>query len=229
VSAGLPMSFIDNPEVRKTVLMTAECGQNYIRTKPSGVKEPTLSHHPFTTKIIPKLDHLIDDKNMGKTREMTRDLTSAVFSDRWTIVNHHPIVNIIMVVRSLYTLRDSIDTMGQEKTMDFIDDLILEHIKEIGEDRVLLPCSESPCENTWSIEGWIHSNRRNRIGQKFVERLVRNHTNLKLEQRLEMYEAGLFPWDIEMTIEDPVSDDDDAPPHRVSDFESESESEQESD
>ncbi len=36
---------------------------------------------------------------------------------------------------------------------------------------------------------WIKTffNRRNRLGQKFVERLVRTHTNLKLEQRLEMY------------------------------------------
>ncbi len=56
---------------------------------------------------------------------------------------------------------------------------------------------------------------------------MRNHTNLKLEQCLEMYEDGLFPWDIEMTVE--VSDDDDGSPHRVSDSESESESEQESD
>ena len=44
VSPGIPMSFFDNPEVRKAVLMTSECGQNYIRTKPGGVKEPTLSH-----------------------------------------------------------------------------------------------------------------------------------------------------------------------------------------
>ena len=79
-----------------------------------------------------------------------------------------------------------------------------------------------------SIEGWIHSNRRNRLGQKLVERLVCTHTNLKLEQRLEMYETGLFPWDIEMTVEEPVSDDD-SPPHRDSDSESESESEQDSD
>jgi hypothetical protein len=67
---------------------------------------------------------LIDDKNMGKMREMTRDLTTAMFSDGWTVVNHHPIVNIIMGVRSLHTLRSSIDTMGQEKTMDFIVALI---------------------------------------------------------------------------------------------------------
>jgi hypothetical protein len=72
------MRFFDNPEVRKAILMTVEYGQNYIRTKPGGVKEPTLPHHTFfTTKLIPKLDRLIDDKNMGKMREMTRDLTSA--------------------------------------------------------------------------------------------------------------------------------------------------------
>jgi hypothetical protein len=100
---------------------------------------------------------------------------------------------------------------------------------------VLLSCSTSACEHSLSIEGWIHSNRRPsdrtcfRIGQKFVERLVCTHTNLKLEQRLEMYEAGLLPWDIEMTVEEPVSDDDDGPPHRVSDCESESKSKEDSD
>ena len=31
-------------------------------------------------------------------------------------------------------------------------------------------------------------------------------------QRLEMYEAGLLPWDIEMTVEEPVSDDEDGVP-----------------
>ncbi len=75
VSVGIPMSFFDNPEVRKTVLMTTECGQNYIRTKPGGVKEPTLSYHTFfTTKVIPKLDKLIDDKNMGKDTSLGKGL-----------------------------------------------------------------------------------------------------------------------------------------------------------
>jgi hypothetical protein len=102
--SGLPMSFFDNPEVLKTVLMTVECGQNYIRTKPGGVNE--LSHHTFfTTKLIPKLDKMIDDKNIGKMRSMSRELAAVLFSDGWTAVNHHAIVNIIMVVRSQHTLR----------------------------------------------------------------------------------------------------------------------------
>ena len=87
--------------------MTAECATNYITTKPGGVKETTLTHRTFfTTKLIPKLDEFIDNKNMGKMREMTQ-VATAVFSDGWTDVNHHPIVNIIMGVRSLHTLRAS--------------------------------------------------------------------------------------------------------------------------
>ena len=116
VTTVFPMIFFNNEEVRKAVLMTAECGENYIMTKPGGVKETTLSYRTFfTTKLIPKLDKLIDDKNMGKMRTMTQDLTAAVFSDGWTAVNHHPIVNIVMGVRSLHTLRSSIDTMSESE------------------------------------------------------------------------------------------------------------------
>jgi hypothetical protein len=54
---------------------------------------------------------------------------------------------------------------------------------------------------------------------------VCTHTNLQLENRLEVYEAGMFPWDLEMTVEEPLSDDEheDGVPHCVSDSESESE------
>jgi hypothetical protein len=144
------MSFFDNKEVRKTVRMTGECGENYIRTNPGGVKETTLTHHTFfTTKVIPKLDKLIDDKNMGKMRDMTEELATAVFSDGWTTVDHHPIVNIMMGVRSLTSLRASIETMGEEKTMDFLAVLIVEHIKQIGEDRVFVVCMDGSCKGVF--------------------------------------------------------------------------------
>jgi hypothetical protein len=54
---------------------------------------------------------------------------------------------------------------------------------------------------------------------------VRTHTNLQLDHRLELYEAGMLPWDLEMTVEEPLSDDEDEDgvPHSVSDSESESE------
>ena len=51
------------------------------------------------------------------------------------------------------------------------------------------------------------------------------HTNLQLEHRLELYEGGMLPWALEMTVEEPLSDDEDEDgvPHCVSDSESESE------
>ena len=75
----------------------------------------------------------------------------------------------------------------------------------------------------------MHSKRRNRFGQEIVESLVRTDTNLKLEQRLESYESGLLVWDIEMMVEEALSDDEDGTPNSVSDSESESESEKDSD
>jgi hypothetical protein len=72
---------------------------------------------------------------------------------------------------------------------------------------VLLPCSAAACEHSWSIEDWIHSKRRNRLGQAIVERLVRTHTNLQLELRLELEKLAQLPWDIEMVIEEPLSED----------------------
>ncbi len=88
---------------------------------------------------------------------------------------------------------------------------------------MFLPCSASVCEYRWSIEDSIHSKRRNRLGQELVERLVRTHVNLKLEQSLEVYESGMLPWDIEMTVEESLSDDEDGVPDCVSDSETETE------
>ena len=64
---------------------------------------------------------------------------------------------------------------------------------------VFLPCSVSACEHRWSIEDSIHSKS----------------------------EDGMLPWDIQMTVEDPLSDDKDGVPHDV--FDSESESDKDSD
>jgi hypothetical protein len=112
--------------------------------------------------------------------------------------------------------------------MDFIDSLILEHIKEIDKKQGT-PTLFCIGMRTYLVDRGLDPLKQEKQDRsKTCDRLVHTHTNLKLEQRLEMYQSGLLPWDIEMTVENPVSDDDDGPPHRVSDSESESESEQNS-
>jgi hypothetical protein len=75
-----------------------------------------------------------------------------------------------------------------------------------------LSCSASGCEHAWSIEGWIHSKKRNRLGQTNVERLVRSHTNLLLEALLEDWQDEILPWDIELIIEEPEPEPDTTEP-----------------
>jgi len=54
------------------------------------------------------------------------------------------------------------------------------HLQWAAVRLLALTCSASGCERSWSVEDWIHSKKRNRLGQLTVERLVRCHTNLLL-------------------------------------------------
>ncbi len=80
-------------------------------------------------------------------------------------------------------------------------------------------------DSSKSWETWKWLIKKSTFILDLVERLVSTHTNLQLEHRLELYEAGMLPWDLEMTVEEPLSDDEDEDgvPHCVSDSESESE------
>jgi hypothetical protein len=75
--------------------------------------------------------------------------------------------------------------------------------------------SVSVCEYYWSIEGWIHSQRRNRLDQKLVEKLVRTHTNLVLRESLDDVLRDLLPWDIEFVIDEPVDQKEEEPESQV--------------
>ncbi len=63
-------------------------------------------------------------------------------------------------------------------------------------------CSASVCEHSWSIEGWIHSKRRNRLSQELVERILRSHTKMTLRESLDTDLHHLLPWDIDLVIDE---------------------------
>ena len=72
-------------------------------------------------------------------------------------------------------------------------------------------CSASACEHCWSIEGWIHSKRRNSLHQTLVEKLVRSHTNLVLRESLDDSLHHLLPCDIELIIDETVDQTEEEP------------------
>jgi hypothetical protein len=71
--------------------------------------------------------------------------------------------------------------------------------------------SASACEHCWSIEGCIHSKRRNRLHQTLVEKLVRAHANLVLRESLDDALHHLLPWDIELIIDETVDQTEEEP------------------
>ncbi len=60
-----------------------------------------------------------------------------------------------------------------------------------------------------AVTGWIHSKKRNRLGQALVERLVRTHTNMILEENMLDWRATVFPWEDDMIIDEPDSESED--------------------
>ena len=72
-------------------------------------------------------------------------------------------------------------------------------------------CSVSTCEDCWSIEGWIHSKRKNKLHLTSVAKLVRTHTNLVLRESLDDTLYHLLPWDIELIIDEPVDEPEEEP------------------
>ena len=82
----------------------------------------------------------------------------------------------------------------------------VEHLQWAQQRLTALACSASACEHSWSIEGWIHSKKRNRLGQLNMERLVRAHTNIILEAVLKDWAPHVLPWEIEMVIDEPEED-----------------------
>jgi hypothetical protein len=72
-------------------------------------------------------------------------------------------------------------------------------------------CSASVCEQCWSIEGWIHSKRRNKLHQNLIEKLVRTHTNLVLRESLDDTLHHLLPWDIDLVIDEAVDEPEEEP------------------
>ena len=69
-----------------------------------------------------------------------------------------------------------------------------------------LGCSASPCEHSWSIEGWIHNARRNRMKQDTVEMMVKFHSNLMLEAAARNWDDSVFVWEDAMIVEDPEAE-----------------------
>ena len=129
------------------------------------------NHTFFTTKLIPKLYKFIDNKNMGKMREMTHELTTAVLSDGCGM---NPSFVIVLITPLRWSPGLPVNrTHSLESSTTRIHSLV-NRSHSLALKVVLLSCSTLSYEYIWSIEDWIHSKWRNRLGQDLVDRLLKS-------------------------------------------------------
>ena len=62
-------------------------------------------------------------------------------------------------------------------------------------------------ETNWSIRGWMQEKRYSSRSLALVDSLVRLHSNLVLEPRMQAFEACTVPWDADCKIAEPPSDE----------------------
>ncbi len=71
-----------------------------------------------------------------------------------------------------------------QHVMDEKGQVLFDNLAWFAKKLCLVMTSDSVCEHMWSIEGWIHNKRRNRLAQPNVERAVCAHGNLVLRKAI---------------------------------------------
>ena len=66
-----------------------------------------------------------------------------------------------------------------------------EDLAEVASKILCMVPSSSSAERNWSVHGWIHSKKRNRLLVKNANKLVYVHWNLRLQQEADGYDTEL--------------------------------------
>jgi hypothetical protein len=220
---GLTFDFFSDTLVRKAILVTAQCADSIITSSSTHGKDTVLPRRTtWTSKILPATD----DRQQEAIRVLTplyKEIGSCFMGDEWQSTSNRPIINIQAASDGLINVRRAFDASGKDKKMPFISNsMVAEMHKTFMQDvmdeqgQVLFDnltwfakkmCSvmtgASACEHMWSIEGWIHNKRRNRLAQPNIEWTVCVHDNLVLRKAILLSKEWKVAWDSQTRICEP--------------------------
>ena len=215
---GLTFDFFSDSLVRKAILVTAQCADSIITFSSTHGKDTILPRrNTWTAKILPATDDRLafskvkdaDGKMVGpafKTMksefvawqeairakkydlhdEKQHDQPEGAFTERNTNRYQQTWVKTFM--------QDVRDEKGQ---------VLFDNLAWFAKKLCSVMTSASACEHMWSIEGWIHNKRRNRLAQPNVERAVRAHGNLVLRKAMLLSKQQKVAWDSQTRISEP--------------------------
>jgi BRCT domain type II-containing protein len=110
-----------------------------------GKRDTTLTHrHTFSRKIIPATDKRIDEEGMSSLKPRMKKVGGTFMSDECQSTTNQPVINVILDVDGMLSLRLATDCSGSDKKMTFICDLLCKVIDEKDFWSVMEDFSKSP-------------------------------------------------------------------------------------
>jgi hypothetical protein len=152
IKNGLSLKIFSDPLFRLAVCKTAQCGEQAVTQDREGKKGTTLPRRStFSEKIIPATDARLDAENMRRMKSLIEKQGSTLSSDGWQNTADKPIVNVLLGVDGLLTLRLAVDTSGQDKTMPYIFSIIERVIEEVGPENVFAVVMDGACKGAFPL------------------------------------------------------------------------------
>ena len=152
IANGLPMKIFDDPHFRKAVMKTASCGEQSITLGKGGKRDTTMPHRTtYSKRILPATDARLDAENMARMRPKYKKVGATLMSDGWVSTSGRPIINIILGVDGLLTLRVAVDTSGKDKTMQYIFELLEKVIEDIGPENIFSVVMDGACKGAFPL------------------------------------------------------------------------------
>ncbi len=72
-------------------------------------------------------------------------------SDGWQSTTSRPIINVILGVDGILTLRHATDYSGKDKTMEFICDLLCQVIEDLGPSNIFAMVMDGTCKGAFPL------------------------------------------------------------------------------
>ena len=155
IKNGLSPSLVDDPLFRKALVTTARMGQSAVcmgKGTALGKRDTTLSHHvTFSTKIIPATDKRLDEEGMARLKPRMKKVGGTLMSDGWQSTTNKPVINVILGVDGMLSLRLAADCSGQDKTMSFICDLLCNVIEQLGSSNIFSVVMDGACKGAFPL------------------------------------------------------------------------------
>lgn len=137
IGDGLKLCIVDSPYFRKAMLCAAQMGPQAVSLMFDGTKDIALPHRTFfRDTVVTRIDSSLEKENKIKIDRHLEICGATVLSDGWQSTSGRPIINLIIEVDGMRMLLKAIDTSGDDKTMQYIADIIMEGIRGIGEGNV---------------------------------------------------------------------------------------------